>query len=384
VKVNNGMGNSKFVVSLVYSGNDIYAGIRSNGIYKSTDNGTSWAQIFHVQDSSVYSLAANGNIIFAGLAFLGNGGSGVYRSTDAGATWEPVGLFGKNIVSLAVYGDTVFAGTNGLFGVYRSTNNGTNWSQTSLSNLDVRAFTKSGNILFSGTGQDSGVYKSTNNGTNWAQTSLNYRSIISLVSNANYIYAGASGNNGVYRSTDAGATWTQTSLNNRQVNSLAINGINIFAGTPNTGVYVSNDTGTSWIQRNEGFGFNPNILAVIIFNNFIYVGTQDSSVYRRPLDDLIGIQPISHEVPSGFSLKQNYPNPFNPNTKIQFDISKSTFTKLSIYDVIGRVVAILVNEDLKPGVYQVSWDASHTASGVYYYKLETESYSETKKMILLK
>ena len=90
------------------------------------------------------------------------------------------------------------------------------------------------------------------------------------------------------------------------------------------------------------------------------------------------------ETVNSFSLAQNYPNPFNPNTKIQFSISKSVFAKLTIYDITGRVMAILVNEDLKPGIYEVEWDASHRASGVYYYKLETESYTETKKMVLIK
>lgn len=384
IQVNNGMGNNRFVPSLVSSGNSIIAGIRYNGIYKSTDYGISWAQTFSLPDSSVYSLAANGNNIFAGLAFIGNGGSGVYRSTDAGSTWSLVGLSGRNIISLAVYGDTVYAGTNGLFGVYRSTNNGIIWSQTSLNNLDIRSFVKSGNIIFAGSGQDSGVYKSTNNGENWTHTSLNYRSIISLAANGNFIFAGAAGNNGVFKSTDSGVTWTQTSLDNRQVYSIEIYGNNILAGTLSTGIYVSNDNGNNWHQRNEGFGVNPTILSFCILNNYLFAGTQDSSIYRRPINDFLGITQISIEVPLRFSLAQNYPNPFNPTTKIRFAIPKQSLIRLTIYDVTGRAIAILVSEELKTGTYEVDWDASNRASGVYYYKLEAENYSETKKMVLLK
>ncbi|MBZ0204191.1 MAG: T9SS type A sorting domain-containing protein [Ignavibacteria bacterium] len=99
---------------------------------------------------------------------------------------------------------------------------------------------------------------------------------------------------------------------------------------------------------------------------------------------VLGVNQVSSKTPESFSLFQNYPNPFNPNTRIRFSVPKSSFTKLTIYDITGRVMAILVNEELKPGVYEVDWDASHRASGVYYYKLETQNFTETQKMVLIK
>ena len=98
----------------------------------------------------------------------------------------------------------------------------------------------------------------------------------------------------------------------------------------------------------------------------------------------IGIKPISSDIPKDFSLSQNYPNPFNPSTKIQFDIPKSSFVKLVIYDIIGREVATLVNEELKAGIYETGWNAVNYSSGVYFYKLVTDGFTETKKMILTK
>jgi hypothetical protein len=105
-----------------------------------------------------------------------------------------------------------------------------------------------------------------------------------------------------------------------------------------------------------------------------------------------GIKKISSEFPDHYSLSQNYPNPFNPSTKIKFDIPLSrgvpagqgVSVTLKIYDILGREVATLVNELLKPGTYEVEWDASNYPSGVYFYKLQTESFTQTKKMILLK
>jgi len=100
----------------------------------------------------------------------------------------------------------------------------------------------------------------------------------------------------------------------------------------------------------------------------------------------VGIQQISVETPRSFGLSQNYPNPFNPVTKIKFSISGKSVaqTFLSVFDVLGNEVAVIVNHNLKPGIYETDWDASTYPSGVYFYELKTNSFKETKKMILLK
>ncbi len=92
----------------------------------------------------------------------------------------------------------------------------------------------------------------------------------------------------------------------------------------------------------------------------------------------------------GFSLSQNYPNPFNPVTKFKFNIPQNetthrfVTTRLKIFDALGREIVILVNQQLQPGTYEADWDASAFPSGVYYYRLESGSYTETRKMVLLK
>jgi len=85
-----------------------------------------------------------------------------------------------------------------------------------------------------------------------------------------------------------------------------------------------------------------------------------------------------------FALKQNYPNPFNPKTTLKFSIPKTEFVTLKIYNLLGQEVSTLISDKLTPGEYKYTWDASHLASGMYFYKLETESYSSTKKLILLR
>ena len=90
------------------------------------------------------------------------------------------------------------------------------------------------------------------------------------------------------------------------------------------------------------------------------------------------------EQPETFTLKQNYPNPFNPSTIIQFTASSLQFVTLRVYDILGREVATLVNEEKPAGIYEVEFDGSALASGTYFYQLKIENYIETKKMQLVK
>ncbi|MBZ0201848.1 MAG: T9SS type A sorting domain-containing protein [Ignavibacteria bacterium] len=111
--------------------------------------------------------------------------------------------------------------------------------------------------------------------------------------------------------------------------------------------------------------------------------------YKRNPTGNIGITTISSEIPASFSLYQNYPNPFNPSTKIRFDVppernGRDRSLQIIIYDMLGREIAVLVNENLNPGTYEVDWDAADYPSGVYLCRLETDKFNDTRKLILLK
>jgi len=96
------------------------------------------------------------------------------------------------------------------------------------------------------------------------------------------------------------------------------------------------------------------------------------------------ITPLGGPVPQFYNLMQNYPNPFNPVTNIKFNIPKSSFVKLTIYDIQGGEIEVLVNQVVNAGSYSTDWDASNYSSGVYIYKLETQDFTSVKKMILVK
>lgn len=381
VQSSSGLPPSASCYTFAANGNNIFAGLASSaGVYLTTNNGSNWTQTA-LNNKSVNSLAVKGSNIFAGTL-----DSGLFISTNNGSSWTKTSLSISNVKSLSVNGNDIFAGSGssgGSGGVYKSSNNGSNWAQTSLINSAIYSLATSGDNIFAGT-LTSGVYLSTNRGSNWTQTSLNTGTVYSLSMSGNNIFAGTL-LSGVYLSTNNGSSWTQTSLNTGNVFSLASNGNFVFAGTSGgSGVYFTSDNGTSWVQKNQGLTTISTIGALLVDNNIIFAGNWGQGVWKRSLSEIIGIKNISTEVPSEFSLKQNYPNPFNPNTNIKFSILNSGLVRLTVFDIMGREVQTLVNESLSPGTYESTFDAAQFASGIYYYKLSTPLYSETKKMILQK
>ena len=112
-------------------------------------------------------------------------------------------------------------------------------------------------------------------------------------------------------------------------------------------------------------------------------GTQTAFVLKYSTN-VLGVELNKSTLPAGFSLSQNYPNPFNPSTTINYSIPRGQFVTLKVYDLLGKEVATLVNEEQKAGSYKVNFNASRFTSGVYFYRLQAGNFLETKKFILLK
>jgi hypothetical protein len=118
---------------------------------------------------------------------------------------------------------------------------------------------------------------------------------------------------------------------------------------------------------------------------FLYAGTYGNSVWRRPLSEMVTAIPTSLPgAPVTFMLAQNYPNPFNPSTTIKFELPKSSVVRLSVYDLLGREVSVLVNDRRNAGVHEVTFDGSALASGMYLYRLQAEDFVQTRKLLLLR
>jgi hypothetical protein len=171
------------------------------------------------------------------------------------------------------------------------------------------------------------------------------------------------------------------------------------------GWFDSVSTNVRYMQNSGPFTMNSGdtqtiVMAFVIgsgsnnFQNVCNVQTLSDSARKYYYDDFpvcfpIGIEQTSSLVPERFALYQNYPNPFNPSTKIKFSVpfvgnGRDRSVELKVYDVLGRLVATLVNQPLAPGTYEVDFNGTNYPSGVYFYKITANEFSESKRMILMK
>lgn len=195
----------------------------------------------------------------------------------------------------------------------------------------------------------------------------------------------------IFKTTNAGANWTITLGGSGQ--SL----FGIYFTDPNTAyvcgfngaIMKTTNAGASWVQQTSP---STQILTGIWFTNVNtgYISAWNGSVLKTTNGGLTFVEPISSEVPDNFILNQNYPNPFNPSTNIEFQVPRAgvgrdqSNVQLRIYDADGSEIATLVNENLSPGTYRTQWNASSYASGIYFYKMTAGSFTQTKRMILVK
>jgi hypothetical protein len=284
---------------------------------------------------------------------------------------------------LVINGNNIYAGTIS-HGIYVSTNNGEYWSQTNLNAAVIYSIAISGNTIL-GSGYNC-IWLSSNNGTNWINiigSAFADKYVYSVALSGANILAGTD-SSGVWRSTNNGTGWIQTNLNNDAIRSLMTSGNYVFAGTANSGVWFSSNYGTNWITKNQGFSKIPYISSLVTSNNYLYAGTYGYSVWRRTLSEIVGTSNICTDITETLSLGQSYPNPFNSSAKFKIQIAKLGDVKMVVYDIMGREVETLVNEQLSPGTYSVTWDASAFPSGIYFYTITSGIYKETKRMMLIK
>lgn len=146
-----------------------------------------------------------------------------------------------------------------------------------------------------------------------------------------------------------------------------------------------------WAMKNNGsvnssFGEYAGAIALDNLNNVFVAGKNDANdgILIKYVQAPIGIQQNGTEIPEKFSLGQNYPNPFNPSTKINFSVPQSGFVSIKLYDALGKEGAEIVNKELTAGNYTADLDASSLSAGVYFYRMNSGSFTDTKKLIVVK
>ncbi len=186
--------------------------------------------------------------------------------------------------------------------------------------------------------------------------------------------------------TVSGDAWGTINLPNGNFsNALRVNYFTQTRDSSNIGVPLVTDIISRsyvWFAPGRKFPVFQIIYTYISLNGTPFVGSK--VIDYSPSSPVIGINIISNETPSGYELSQNYPNPFNPSTKINFAVPVSGLVSLVIFNELGREVEKLVNQNLNAGSYEFDWNAAEYPSGVYFYRLESDQFVETKKMILSK
>ncbi len=367
----NGIPSSANLYSIcaLDSGHALVGGIVGSTafIWRTSNLGSNWVQVFSQPGGFVNSiLFKNANTGF----MVGNpAGSrwSLWKSINAGLSWDSSGLFLPESGNETGWNNSFFIDTNRLwFGtnnyrIYYSSNFGITWSVQSTGseqNIYSINFNNIYNISKTGFAGGSNLIKTSNNGLNWISVaSLGSGNISGITSLYSYPtpYVMYSRGNKIYFSSNYGSNWND--------------------------IYTA-PSGNYTAVANYAMDWYHYQLFFVRTNGGISV----SNIWE-------GIKKIASDVPDKFSLSQNYPNPFNPSTKIRFNLpvpSEGGVT-LTIYDVLGRKVAELIpppgggqEGPFQPGTYEVEWDGANYPSGVYFYKLIIDKYTESKKMILLK
>ncbi len=392
-------GNTDLVRALAFTDNGImYASSWGIGIYKSTNRGMNWT-FSGLQGKRVTTLSASRNGDVYGLSKTQDF-SYIHRTTDNGNTWTDV-FTGSFPLNFAGGGEIVFPSDGSIVAafsvtvgptigdvstfVFKSTDSGNTWAQTQVIGAGFAGgmiITDDNRILL-GTSL-SGVVYSTNSGGNFFSYPHFPPIFIKTILKADPEIIYVSDAYGLNRSTDNGLTFTDIGSHSNGV-SLRTACVNrngdLFIGMDDRNVYYSDDLGDSWELINQGLPAGSYFNVLISADGKIYGGTNNRGVmiYDTPTNINSGTVITGH-----YNLYQNYPNPFNPVTIINYDLRISSDVKLKVYDILGNEVITLVNEKQEAGSYEAEFDGSGFASGVYFYRIVSGEFSQTKRMLLIK
>jgi photosystem II stability/assembly factor-like uncharacterized protein len=187
----------------------------------------------------------------------------------------------------------------------------------------------------------------------------------------------------IRKTTDGGSTWSMLSTGTTDAlfGIDFVNATTAYACGDHGTIIRTTDAGEMWTAQSSGLN---EFLYGIDFTapDTGYICSWSGKILKTTNGGVTFIQQPWGEQPSGFGLMQNFPNPFNPATSIVLNIPTQEFVRLTVVDILGREVAILLNERKEPGEYSLRWDASDHPSGVYFCTVQAGSFRDTKKLVL--
>jgi photosystem II stability/assembly factor-like uncharacterized protein len=352
-------------------------------IIKTTNGGVNWIQ----QSNGVIGRPLFGihpvdsNIVYA-VGFFNT----FIKSTNGGESWFNLDSGG---VGSGSYMCVFFINENtgwisnfesGGYGIKKTTDGGVT--------LHLNYFNEFPNDLYFkdsangiGVQASSLIFKTENGGTNWSVIPLAGSGDFYRVSFINDFTGYTASSRAVYKTTDFGTIWDSVGHIPAIITSVEFSSEN--TGWAGSAFFITktSDGGKTW---------NAQVQTGVVYSIFAYNDSlvwtcgNGGRIWHTTNGGTSSIKNVSSTIPDNFELYQNYPNPFNPVTYIKFDVSKTGNVKLLVFDGLGKEIKTLVNENLYPGSYQVSFNGERLSSGIYFYRLSANGFSRTMKMILLK
>lgn len=361
-------------------------------IHKSTNGGLNWVKqtnlAYEKQRSEI-------DFINATTGWSPGQDGSVLKTTNGGENWIESFAGFENLSGVDFLNANTGFLTTVTGKVLKTVNGGDNWV---LLEPSFFSYLKSVMFINDQTGWISGsmntqgkVAKTTNGGQNWTVQLDNVFNAVNQVYFRNSQTGFASCYKKIYRTINGGANWDSVTVNTevRDINCIVF--VTPLVGFAAASVYSNSggvlktfDGGLNWYLQ---WANSPNSCnSIDFYGSDIGWASLNSGILLTDNGggNVIGIEQISNSMPDKFSLSQNYPNPFNPTTNIKLQIPESGNVKLTVFDITGEEVALLVNENLSAGEYKIDFNGTALTSGVYFYRLETVDFTDVKKMILVK
>ena len=393
--VHESIPSSSNVPSIFVDDQYVYVGADSV-IYISADYGKNYFHSSRIAKDVDFVSAV---IKYQNKIFVGTYNYGIFVSSNNGLTWAEInnglnGLGATTISDLVVRGDSIYAATYGAGIFVMDLKNPVSWNHYSdglsyNSSYNVFSLKLIDNVIYAGAGGNGYFYKNDGTSSLWkeivfgefqAEPLIMY-DIIKL--NTEYFVASSYG---LHKSKD-GVNWSYvnpgvgyvSTANFAEHNKTVY--VHFSKGTGRTFWFTSSNGGENWNFLEDQKG--AEVLNIAIIDNKLFAGRLYGMWY-------MDLNPTSVEnsdnIPQNFQLMQNYPNPFNPETNISYRVSAAAWVTLKVFDILGKEVATLVDEYKQPGRYSYRLSANDLSlsSGIYFYTLASKGFSNTKKLMLLK
>ena len=379
--------------------NTIFVAGEGARVLKSTDAGNSWQDI----SPAFASVNFNDVVFFDSLNGLVVGSTGtILRTTDGGASWAPVASgVADNLYSITFFDSVGICGAQSQT-ILTSSDRGNSWV-IAQSGFFGGGFwgtcmlsPQIGYVIGENSIFQPLLGRTIDGGQNWNFVSFYLAGNEGRANNVQFTdinigYATCrvwDGRGAIAKTTDGGSNWNSTFFSNPLHGiSFPISGASLvgYAVGEMGSIIKTIDAGNSWQAQVSGAGQRLNDVAFLDMDYGFAVGDGGTILKTESGGEPpILVQPSDDEGISGFRLIGNYPNPFNPKTIISWQLAIGSFVYLSVYNSAGQSVAILVNERQPAGYHSIGFDGSRLSSGVYLYRLGIGTYTETRKMVLLK